>query len=390
MKNISCLLLALTLLTPSHAQRYKKLHFKAIVADTHNDFLTMALDKHLAMDEDLSGKTHSDLQRWKKGGVDVEVFSVWCDGLMKNPYAYANIQMDTLAAVVRRNPDKIAIVANVDELIKAVNEKKLSAMFGVEGGHMIENDLNKLDSFYKRGVRYMTLTWNNSTDWATSALDESTRGDSLKHKGLTEFGKQVVKRMNALGMMVDLSHVGEQTFWDAINTSTKPVIVSHSNAYSLCPFRRNLKDDQIKAIAKNGGVIHLNFFSGFLDSTYFKRHDEFNLRHKIERDSMLKINPEPYFSDVFLAAKYPEEAESLRAPMSLLLEHLDYIVKLAGVDHVGLGSDFDGIDSAPQQLDDVTKFPLITKELLKRGYSKSDIMKILGENFVRLFAAQKN
>jgi len=289
--------------------------------------------------------------------------------------------------VVRRNPDKIAMVGNADELLKAVKEKKFAAMFGVEGGHMIENDLNKLDSFYKRGVRYMTLTWNNSTDWATSVADETTKGDSLKHKGLTEFGKQVVKRMNELGMMIDLSHVGEQTFWDAINTTTKPVIVSHSNAYTLCPFRRNLKDDQIRAVAKNGGVIHLNFFSGFLDSTYMRRHDEFDLRHKAERDSMLKINPEPYFSDVFLAQKYPAEAEALRAPLSMLLDHMDYIVKLAGVDHVGLGSDFDGIDSSPQQLDDVTTFPLITKEMLKRGYSKDDIGKILGGNFIRLFAA---
>jgi membrane dipeptidase len=235
----------------------------------------------------------------------------------------------------------------------------------------------------------MTLTWNNSTDWATSALDESTRGDSLKHKGLTKFGKMVVMRMNALGMMVDLSHVGEQTFWDAINTTTKPVIVSHSNAYTLCPFRRNLKDDQIRAVAKNGGVIHLNFFSGFLDSTYFRRHDEFDLRHKAERDSLLKVNPEPYFSDVYLAAKYPDEAKALRAPLSLLLDHLDYMVKLAGVDHVGLGSDFDGIDSSPLQLDDVTTFPIITKEMLKRGYSKEDITKILGGNFLRLFAANE-
>jgi len=387
MKYISCLCLALVMMTASHAQPYKKLHFKSIVVDTHNDFLSVALDKHLAMDEDLKGKSQSDLQRWKDGGVDVQIFSVWCDGNKKAPYAWANTQMDTLAAVVRRNPGKIAMVGNTEELLKAVKEKKFAAMFGVEGGHMIENDLNKLDSFYKRGVRYMTLTWNNSTDWATSAADETTKGDSLKHKGLTEFGKQVVKRMNELGMLVDLSHVGEQTFWDAINTTTKPVIVSHSNAYTLCPFRRNLKDDQIRAVAKNGGVIHLNFFSGFLDSTYFRRHDEFDLRHKAERDSMLKINPEPYFSDVFLAQKYPAEAEALRAPLSMLLDHMDNIVKLAGVDHVGLGSDFDGIDSSPQQLDDVTTFPLITKEMLKRGYSKSDIEKILGGNFIRLFAA---
>ena len=371
----------------AHAQSYKKLHSQSIVVDTHNDLLSTAVEKNLAIDQDLKGKTNSDLNRFAEGGVDAQIFSVWCDGLKVNPYAWANREMDTLFAVIKRNPSKIMMVGNPAELLQAVKEKKLAAMFGVEGGHMIENDLSKLDSFYKKGVRYMTLTWNNSTNWATSALDESTRGDSLKYKGLTKFGKMVVKHMNELGMMVDLSHVGEQTFWDAINTTTKPVIVSHSCVYTLCPFRRNLKDDQILAVGKNGGVIHLNFFSGFLDSNFFRRSDEFNMRHKSERDSLLKINPEPYFSDTYLFNKYPDEVNALRPPLSLLLDHLDYIVKLIGVDHVGLGSDFDGVNSLPQELDDVTAMPMITRELLKRGYSKKDIRKILGKNFLRIFAA---
>ena len=369
------------------AQSYKKLHFNAVVVDTHNDLLTTAIDKGLVIDQDLSGKTHSDLARLKKGGVDVQLFSVWCDGLKADPYAWANREMDTLDAVAKRNPDKIMKVGNTAELLQALKAKKIAAMFGVEGGHMIENSLDKLYHFYRRGARYMTLTWNNSTEWATSALDETTKADSLKHKGLTAFGKQVVQRMNELGMLVDLSHVGEQTFWDAINTSTKPVLVSHSCVYTLCPHRRNLKDDQIKAIAKNGGVIHLNFYSGFVDSSFERRSEIFNSNHKTERDSILKINPEPYFADVFLFEKYPAEVNALRPPLSMLLDHLDYIVKLAGVDHVGLGSDFDGINSAPLQLDDVTNMPLITKELLKRGYAKKDIRKILGENFLRLFEA---
>ncbi|MGB5005370.1 MAG: membrane dipeptidase, partial [Ferruginibacter sp.] len=163
--------------------------------------------------------------------------------------------------------------------------------------------------------------------------------------------------------------------------------VSHSCVYTLCPHRRNLKDDQIKAIAKNGGVIHLNFYSGFVDSSFERRSEIFNSNHRSERDSILKINPEPYFADVFLFEKYPAEVNALRPPLSMLLDHLDYIVKLAGVDHVGLGSDFDGINSAPLQLDDVTNMPLITKELLIRGYTKKDIRKILGENFLRLFEA---
>lgn len=245
----------------------------------------------------------------------------------------------------------------------------------------------------------MTLTWNNSTDWATSALDETapsksppvgeTFKDSVRKKGLTDFGKQVVKRMNELGMLVDLSHVGEQTFWDAINTTTKPVLVSHSCVYTLCPHRRNLKDDQIKAVGKNGGVIHLNFYSGFLDSTFEKRSDAFTAKHKTEMDSMLKVNPEPYFMQVYLFEKYPDEVKGLRPPLSALLDHLDYIVKLIGVDHVGLGSDFDGVNSLPQELDDVTAFPLITKALVERGYSKKDIRKILGENFLRVLKANE-
>jgi membrane dipeptidase len=235
----------------------------------------------------------------------------------------------------------------------------------------------------------MTLTWNNSSPWATSAMEETK--DSLLHqpKGLNEFGKKIVRHMNELGMLLDLSHVGEQTFWDAMGTTTKPVLVSHSCVYKLCPAFRNLKDDQIKAIGQNGGVIHLNFFSGFLDSTYDKKEKDFLKKHKEERDSLLKKNPEPFFAHKYLSDKYKEEVESMKAPFHLLFDHLDYIVKLIGVDHVGLGSDYDGINSTPQQLNGVIDFPLITKELLARGYSKKNIRKIIGGNFIRLLKANE-
>ena len=369
------------------AQPYKKLHNKAILIDTHNDIPTTAIEKNVSFDQNLKGKTHSDLQRMKQGGVDAQLFSIWCDGNKQNPYAWANREIDSVMAWTNRNPNDMIQAFTAADIKKGVKQKKLAVLFGVEGGHMIENDLNKLEALYKRGVRYMTLTWNNSTDWATSALTETTKGDSLKQKGLTAFGKQVVQKMNELGMLVDLSHVGEQTFWDAINTTTKPVLVSHSCVYNICPHRRNLKDEQIKAIGKNGGVIHLNFFSGFLDSAFEKRSDAFTTKHKTETDSLLKLNPEPYFMEVYLFEKYPEEVKALRPPLSLLLDHLDYIVNLIGVDHVGLGSDFDGVNSLPQQLDDVTTYPLITKALLERGYSKKDIRKILGGNFIRLLKA---
>ena len=371
------------------AQPYKKLHNKAILIDTHNDIPTTAIEKNVSFDQNLKGKTHSDLQRMKQGGVDAQLFSIWCDGNKQNPYAWANREIDSVLAWTNRNPGDMMQAFTAADIKKGVKQKKLAVLFGVEGGHMIENDLNKLEALYKRGVRYMTLTWNNSTDWATSALTETTKGDSLKQKGLTAFGKQVVQKMNDLGMLVDLSHVGEQTFWDAINTTTKPVLVSHSCVYNICPHRRNLKDEQIKAIGKNGGVIHLNFFSGFLDSAFEKRSNAFTTKHKAETDSLLKLNPEPYFMEVYLFEKYPEEVKALRPPLSLLLDHLDYIVKLIGADHVGLGSDFDGVNSLPQQLDDVTTYPLITKSLIERGYSKKDSRKILGENFIRLLKANE-
>jgi membrane dipeptidase len=387
MKKNLLLLLLVTCCITSSAQQYKKLHFDAILIDTHNDIPSTAIEKGVSFDQDLGNKTNSDLHRMQQGGVDAQVFSIWCDGNKPNPYAWANREMDTVMAWTNRNPKEMMQAFTTADIMKAVQQKKLAVLFGVEGGHMIENDLNKLDTLYKRGARYMTLTWNNSTDWATSALDETTKTDSLKHKGLTNFGKQVVQRMNALGMMVDLSHVGEQTFWDAIHTTSKPVIVSHSCVYALCPFRRNLKDDQIKAVGKNGGVIHVNFYSGFLDSMYERRTELFNAQHKTEIDSLLKINPEPYFADKFMFEKYPAEVVAMRPPLSLLIDHIDYIVKMIGVDHVGLGSDFDGVNSLPQQLDDVTTYPLITKALLERGYSEKDIRKILGGNFLRILKA---
>ncbi|MDO9138580.1 MAG: membrane dipeptidase, partial [Lutibacter sp.] len=267
------------------AQSYQKIHDKAILVDSHNDFLSKTIDFGYVFDTDLTGKTHSDLSRLKKGGVDVQLFSVFCDGDKKNPYDFANRQMDSLDAVLNRNPDKIVKVANRKALHKAVNQQKIAAMFGVEGGHMIENDLDKLELFYNRGARYMTLTWNNSTDWATSAYDETFNNDLTKN-GLSDFGKQVVQKMNALGMMVDISHVGVQTFWDVINTTTKPIIASHSAVYALCQHQRNLNDEQIKAMAKNGGVIQVNFYSAFLDNNYLKNQDAFLKKHSIESDSL--------------------------------------------------------------------------------------------------------
>lgn len=393
MKKYLFLLLLICQATVLPAQKATRLHFKSLLVDTHNDIPTTAIDGGMSFDQPLHPRTHSDLQRMFAGGVDAQFFSIWCDGFMKNPFAWANREIDTVKAWTQRNPGKMMMALSVNDIRKAAREHKLAALLGVEGGHMIENDMQNLVSLYQSGARYMTLTWNNSTPWATSAADETTPGGALNSegkKGLTAFGKQIVQKMNELGMLVDLSHVGEQTFWDVMQATTKPVLVSHSCVYTLCPHRRNLKDEQIKAVAKNGGVIQLNFYSGFLDPQFEARSDAFMARHKAEADSMLKINPEPYFTQVYLFTKYPDEVKDLRPPLSLLLDHLDYIVKLAGVDYVGLGSDFDGVNSLPYGLDGVQDFPKITEELLKRGYSKKDIRKILGENFMRVFAASQN
>jgi len=369
-----------------------EIHNQAIFVDTHNDILLQTMEKGFIIDDDLRGKTHSDLNRMKQGGLDVQFFSVWSDGNQTEPYSYANIQIDSLDAVIKRNPNKIVKVTNTEELLKTVQNHKIAALIGLEGGHQIQDDLNNLDALYNRGVRYITLTWNNSTLWATSAFDETKKDGALNSegkKGLTEFGKQIVHKMNELGIIVDISHVGEQTFWDIIANTTKPIIASHSSVYNICPHPRNLKDDQIKALAKNGGVIQINFNSGFIDATVGKKEDEFLQKHKTEIDSLKHSGLDPYLAEELIYSKYHQESEELKAPFKLVIDHIEYIIKLVGVDYVGIGSDFDGILLPPKQLDDVTAYPLITKALIEKGYSEKDIHKILGGNLLRVLKANE-
>ncbi|MEW6061059.1 MAG: dipeptidase [Bacteroidota bacterium] len=380
------LLLLFSLLT---AKDFKKIHEKAIVVDTHNDVLLRAMEG-----EDLSIRTangHSDVVRLKEGGVDVQIFSVWCGGNFGKGRAFKRaIEMiDTLEAIISRSGGKMLLVKTPKELEKALKQNKIAALIGVEGGHMIEDSLEYLDQLAKRGMRYMTLTWNNSTSWATSAADETKKGDSLESKGLTEFGKKVIRHMNTLGVMVDLSHVGERTFWDAINTTAKPVIVSHSSVYNICPGSRNLKDDQIKAVAKNKGVVCVNFYSGFIDSTYSERVQAVRKENKAIVDSIRNSHQEHYRMEAMIDSALAPKYNEVRPPLSLLIDHIDYIAKLVGVDYVGLGSDFDGIESLPQEMDDVTFLPNITRELLKRGYAEKEVRKILGENVIRVFKANE-
>jgi membrane dipeptidase len=391
MKKLLPLLFFSIIILTASAQNAQQIHERAILVDTHNDVLSNELINH----EDI-GKLQTtgqlDLVRAKQGGLDCQVFSIWCGPQYGKgtAFKFANREIDSLYALLQRYPDKIMLVRNSAELKNAVAHKKFAAMIGVEGGHMIEDRLDYIDSLHARGMCYLTLTWNNSTSWATSATDETLHRDSLLkagHIGLSAYGKQIVKHLNDLGVIIDLSHPGEQTFYDVLATTTKPVIASHSCAYALNPFRRNLKDDQLKALAKNGGVVFVNFYSGFVDSNYFKVSFPFIRLHKAELDSLIKIYHDEDLATERLFAIYKKESDSFRPPLSMLIKHIDYIVKLIGVDHVGIGSDFDGAESYPMGMDDVTDYPKITAELLKLGYSEKDIDKILGGNFLRVLKA---
>jgi len=385
------LLLPLLLLLKAQAQDAKAIHFKAILVDTHND----ALSNELITKLDLSKRQtigNLDLPRAKEGGLDVQVFSIWCGAEYGKGTAFnfANREIDSLYALIKRNPGKMVLARNAAEVKKAVAKGEFVAMIGVEGGHMIEERMDYIDALAKRGMRYLTLTWNNSTSWSTSAADETHHRDSLVkagHIGLSDYGKQIVRHLNDLGVMVDVSHVGEQTFYDVIATSTKPVIASHSCAYALDPNQRNMKDDQLKALAKNGGVVFVNFYSGFVDSTYAHKESRFLRAHHAELDSLKEVYHDADLAKIRLNAMHKEESDQVRPPLSQLIKHIDYIAKLIGVDHVGIGSDFDGAESYPLGMDDVTDYPKITEELLKLNYSEADIDKILGGNFMRVLKA---
>jgi membrane dipeptidase len=369
------------------AQSGRKFHKRAIVVDTHGDILSDQIKSGIDVGK-RQNEGNFDLIRANEGGLDVQVFSIWSDHT--GSFHLANRQIDSLDALIKRYPNLIAKVRNPKELKMAVKKGKMAALFGVEGGHMIENKLENLDSLAKRGMTYMTLTWNNSTDWASSAYDETFKRDILKQIGLSDFGKIIIHRMNELGVIVDLSHLGEQSFYDAIVASKKPVMASHSSAYVFNAHQRNLKDDQIKAIAKTGGVVFVNFYSGFLDSTYSSKYLSFNAAHREELNELSMTLGSKSLAQEEINKKYQVEIDDIKAPLSLLIDHIDHMVKLVGANHVGLGADYDGAESYPKGLEDVSKYPLVTEALLARGYSRRDIKKILGLNFIRLLKVNQD
>jgi membrane dipeptidase len=371
--------------------RARSIHDSAIVVDTHADtpqrFLYENFDIGTTDPEDIG---HISLDKARAGNLGAEFFSIWADpGTTKGHFARATFDMiDSVYEQAARHPDRMMMVFSVADIERAHKQNKLAALMGIEGGHAIENDIHLLRDYYRLGVRYMTLSWSNTNEWADSSGDiNDPRVEH--HNGLTDFGKQVVLEMNRLGMMVDISHVADKTFYDALATTKAPVIASHSSARALTNHPRNMSDDMLCVLAKNGGVVQVNFYSTFVDEDYRKAAEA----QKKDADAAVDAR----VADLEAAGKivtYLDKdqverewaAKIPRPPLKSLIDHIDHIAKVAGVDHVGLGSDFDGVSGAtPEGMDSAADLPRITQALLDRNYSAEDIRKILGGNLLRVF-----
>jgi membrane dipeptidase len=364
-----------------------KLHENAFVVDTHNDVLLRSMIGRDILTN--LPESHSDLPKFKTGGVDCQVFSIWVSPQEFSEGEYynrANQMISQLEYLCSRVPDQWAIPFDYQDLVYNDQHEIMSCMIGVEGGHAIENDLEKLNALYDRGTRYLGITWNNSTDWATSAKDETLRGDSLAFKGLTDFGEDVINRCNELGIMIDISHSGEQTFYDIIKTTSKPIIASHSSVYNICPHFRNLKDEQLLAMKENGGVVFVNFYPGYIDSTFEVKAASVKEFFKSQLDSLAKLHDpdgdEYWYKESEMLVPH---LQSIVPDLGDVVNHIEYIISLIGVDHVGIGADWDGVGILPRGIEKISKLPDLTKELRNRGYSERDVKKILGGNFKRVF-----
>jgi membrane dipeptidase len=366
----------------------KELHAKSIVVDTHDDTTQRLLDPNFDF-----GARHSDgnvdIPRMREGGLDAIFFSIWIPGTVTGQPAVdrATAQIEAVRRTVVAHPSDLVLCTTAAQIRAAKGSGKICALMGVEGGHMINNSLETLDKFYSLGVRYMTLTHTVNTDWADSANDKAA------HDGLTPFGKQVVAEMNKLGMMVDISHVADKTFYDVLAISKAPVIASHSSCRAICTAPRNMTDEMIKDLAAHGGVIQINYHIGFLSQEFAdasKAHPEYGKEIEAEakkrcagNEACELIEADKVTREYVAAGKLP------RVEWTKIIEHIDHAVKLVGADHVGLGSDFDGADM-PYGMDDVSKLPEITNALLAKDYSPADVQKILGGNTLRLMQEVEN
>jgi len=347
------------------AARAARVHDQAIVVDTHID-TTQMLGREgwdfMARHDSARGPggegSHVDLPRMKAGGLDAAFFSIYMAGTVTGPEAVKRslVMIDNVRRLSEQHPNDIVLATTAADIRAAAKAGKIATLMGMEGGHMIDDSLNVLRDYQRLGVRYMTLTHSVNTNWADSS------GDKPAHNGLTDFGRDVVREMNRLGMMVDISHVADKTFWDALEVSTAPLLASHSSCRAISGHPRNMTDDMIKALAAKGGVIQINYEVTFLDND---RNEASRKREGLSRDEQAKLPPLPAVS------------------WEKIIEHIDHAVKLVGATHVGLGSDFDGA-TMPQGMDDVSMLPKITAALLAKGYSEQDVTNILGGNLLRL------
>ena len=376
---------------PAVSAKARQIHESALIVDTHADTPQRFLDENFDIGStDPKDHGHISLDKAKAGNLGAEFFSIWVEP-ETNQGHFARHTLDLIDSVYEqaaRHPDRMMMAFSTDDIERAHKQKKLAALMGIEGGHSIENDIHVLRDFYRLGVRYMTLSWSNTNEWADSSGDINNPKIE-HHNGLSDFGKQVVLEMNRLGMLVDISHVADKTFYDTIAVTKAPVIASHSSARALSNHPRNMTDDMLRAVAKNGGVVQVNFYNAFLDEDYRKAAEA----QAKDRDAAVKA-----FNDKMKAAgktvtyldndRIEREwaAKIPRPPFKSLIDHIDHIAKVAGVDHVGLGSDFDGVSGAtPQGIDSAADLPKTTQALLDRGYGADDIRKILGGNLMRVF-----
>ncbi len=368
---------------------YRKVHANATVVDTHNDIV-----QRMMAGEDISVRTRhgqSDIPRFRAGGVAAEVFSIWVPPEKRTPgyFTQAGEQISCVRKFAADYPDQVGIALSARDIESLHTKGKIAIMMGMEGGHPVGSDTSRLRYFYDRGIRYLTLTWNNSTSWATSARDEED--PALRHRGLTPLGRIMIRKMNEIGLIIDVSHAGDQTLADVLAVTKRPVIASHSSVWTLCHNRRNLKDDQIRAIARTGGLICINFGPWFIDSTFAGKERKMRDDAKGMIDSLRALYGSMGFEgEQLIAEKLASRYRPIRPPLKNLIDHIDYAVRLVGADHVGIGSDFDGISVTPLDMDDVTYLPGITRELLNRGYSEENIRKILGGNFLRVLRENGN
>lgn len=376
------LLVVMAVASPTRADdlyaRAAALNKRLFVFDAHADTVLAVLKEGRDLSK-INTEGHIDIPRMRTGGLNAQVFAMWPEEEYWDGHAAKRVlQMaDALFRTIQANPDDLALALSAADAERIHTEGKIAAFLGIEGGYAIEDDLALLRMFHRLGVRVMTLTWMKNTSWADAS------GDEPVHGGLTPFGRQVVREMNRLGMVVDVSHVADKTFFDVLEVSRSPVIASHSCVRAICPSHRNLTDDMLRALAKNGGVIGINYFTGFLDAeakvAFESLWDELEpLWQKYKDDLPTYRKLRKPIADKYLKGLKPVTIEKL-------VDHIDHAVKVAGIDHVGLGSDFDGISYPPEGLDDVSRLPALTAALLRRGYSEADIAKILGGNLLRVF-----